>query len=78
MFYADTATNGSRAAAACGLDFFGPDRSLFATDAPFDPTGGSYLIRETIDAVESLPVDDSVRGKIFGGNLSRLLRLDVR
>ena len=78
MFYADTATNGSRAAAACGLDFFGPDRSLFATDAPFDPQGGAYLIRETIGAVESLPVDAATRGRIFGGNLSRLLRLDER
>lgn len=78
MFYADTATNGSRAAAACGLDFFGPDRSLFATDAPFDPQGGAYLIRETIGAVESLPVDAATRSKIFGGNLSRLLRLDER
>ena len=45
MFYADTATNGSTAAAACGLEFFGPDHSLFATDAPFDPEGGGLLIR---------------------------------
>ena len=44
----------------------------------FDPQGGAYLIRETIGAVESLPVDAATRGKIFGGNLSRLLRLDER
>ena len=76
MFYADTATNGSAAAAACGLDFFGPDRSLFATDAPFDPEGGSLLIRETIRAVDSLETDGATRDKIFGGNLERLLRLN--
>ena len=44
MFYADTATNGSAAAATCGLEFFGADHSLFATDAPFDPEGGAMLI----------------------------------
>ncbi|MEX2453856.1 MAG: amidohydrolase family protein [Rhodospirillaceae bacterium] len=75
MFYADTATNGSAAAAACGLDFFGPDRSLFATDAPFDPEGGSLLIRETLRAVDALGLDDVGRGKIYGGNLMRLMKL---
>ncbi|NBP73694.1 MAG: hypothetical protein EBU57_11185 [Alphaproteobacteria bacterium] len=75
MFYADTATNGSRAAAQCGLDFFGADHSLFATDAPFDPEGGTMLIRETINAVDGLDIDAATREKIYGGNLERLLKL---
>ncbi len=75
MFYADTATNGSLAAARCGLDFFGPDHSIFATDAPFDPEGGSLLIRETIKAVDGLDIDVETRGKIYGGNLNRLMKL---
>jgi hypothetical protein len=29
----------------CGLDFFGADRVLFATDCPFDPEGGPMFIR---------------------------------
>tara|TARA_B100000686_G_C16739611_1_gene945792 strand:- start:449 stop:1456 length:1008 start_codon:yes stop_codon:yes gene_type:complete len=75
MFYADTATNGSLAALTCGLDFFGEDRSLFATDTPFDPEGGSLLIRETINAVEQLSVNRKIRGKIYGGNLKKLLKI---
>lgn len=75
MFYADTATNGSVAAAACGLEFFGADHSIFATDAPFDPEGGTLLIRETIKAVESLDIDAETRARIYCGNLERLLKL---
>ena len=75
MFYADTATNGSTAAAACGLEFFGPDHSLFATDAPFDPEGGGLLIRETINAVDKLDIDAETRAKIYSGNLERLIKL---
>ena len=75
MFYADTATNGSAAAAACGLDFFGPDHSLFATDAPFDSEGGKFLIRETQRALDSLDIDEATRAKIYGGNLRRLLKI---
>ena len=75
MFYADTATNGSLAALNCGLDFFGPDRSIFATDAPFDAEGGKMLIRETIRAVDELDIDAATRAKIYGGNLERLLKL---
>ncbi len=35
-FYADTAVEGARAATICGLDFFGADHVLFASDCPFD------------------------------------------
>jgi len=44
MFYADTATFGARAAMECGLDFFGSDHVLFASDMPFDPEKGSAYI----------------------------------
>ena len=45
-FYADTAVNGIDRALDCGLEFFGAQRCVFASDAPFDPTGGAHLIRE--------------------------------
>ena len=41
MLYADTAINGSAPATVCGYAFFGIERSLFATDAPFDSLGGN-------------------------------------
>jgi aminocarboxymuconate-semialdehyde decarboxylase len=75
MFYADTATNGSAAAAKCGLEFFGPDHSLFATDTPFDPEGGSMLIRETINAIKYLDIEPETKEKICHQNLKQLIRL---
>ena len=76
MFYADTALNGAAAATECGLSFFGVDRCLFATDAPFDPEGGAMLIRETIKVLDGLDVADDARAKLYGGNTRRLLKLD--
>jgi aminocarboxymuconate-semialdehyde decarboxylase len=43
-FYADTITIGSVPALACGIDFFGADRVLFATDMPFDTQGGRKYV----------------------------------
>ena len=76
-FYADTATFGSVKAIEHAIDFFGEDRVLFASDAPFDPEGGPMYIRETIASVESLPVSDSVRQKIYQDNAVKLLGLSL-
>src|SRR5664279_1853880 len=67
MLYADTAVNGSTAATACGHTFFGTERSLFATDAPFDSLGGTQLMQGTVDAVKSLPISDTDKARIFDG-----------
>ena len=75
MFYADTAVFGSRAATECGMAFFGPERTLFASDAPFDPEKGPMFIRETIRVIESLDLSEADRAKVFHGNAERLLRL---
>ena len=40
-FKADTAVFGSRAATVCGLEFYGADNVVFASDCPFDPEGGT-------------------------------------
>ena len=75
MLYADTSTNGSASAARCGLDFFGADHCLFATDAPFDSRGGHHLIGGTIRAIDSLDIAASDRQAIYEGNAKRLMRL---
>jgi aminocarboxymuconate-semialdehyde decarboxylase len=75
MFYADTALFGAYDATVCGLAFFGSDRVLFASDAPFDPEGGPMYIRETIAIVDRLAVDEADRERIYSGNAIRLLRL---
>ena len=74
-FYADTAMFGSLAGTKCGLDFFGADNVLFASDSPFDPEKGPGYIRETIRVIEELPISDDERKKIFEGNARRLLKL---
>jgi aminocarboxymuconate-semialdehyde decarboxylase len=71
-FYADSAVFGSRSATVCGLNFFGADRVLFASDCPFDPEGGPGYIRETIAILDSLDVPKADRDKIYRGNLERL------
>jgi len=73
--YADTATFGGEGAMKCGLEFFGVDHVLFASDCPFDPEKGPGYIRETIRIIEELPISDEDRKKIFEGNARRLLKL---
>jgi predicted TIM-barrel fold metal-dependent hydrolase len=75
MFYADTALFGSLSGTKCGLDFFGVDHVLFASDSPFDPEKGPKYIRDTIKIIEELPISDNDRNKIFEGNARRILKL---
>jgi len=75
MFLADTAMFGSLSGTICGLDFFGVDNVLFASDSPFDPEKGPGYIRETIKIVDALPISDEDRQKIYEGNASKLLKL---
>jgi predicted TIM-barrel fold metal-dependent hydrolase len=75
LFYADTAVNGVPGAFACGLAFFGPERCLFASDAPFDPLGGAHLIGENIRMIDSADIDGRVREGIYRDNAARLLGL---
>ncbi len=78
MFYADTAVFGSKAATLCGLEFFGKDRVLFASDAPFDPEKGSAYIRWTIDILDKLDISAEDRAAIYEGNARRLMKLPAR
>jgi predicted TIM-barrel fold metal-dependent hydrolase len=72
MFYADTALFGAAGGTACGLNFFGADRVLFASDTPFEPEPGIY-IRETMDVIDGLDIPDEVRTRIYSGNAETLL-----
>lgn len=73
MFHADTALSGSTSATRCGLDYFGADHVLFASDFPFDAEGGSYLVRETIRALDELALPAEVRRRIDHGNVAALM-----
>ena len=76
LFYADTALFGSLLGTKCGFDFFGVDRVLFASDAPFDPEKGPMYIRETIRVIDALEIGDDERARIYGGNTERIFKLE--
>ena len=75
MFYGDTALFGAYDATVCGLNFFGPDKVVFASDAPFDPERGPMYIRETIAIVDRLPITEAERERIYWRNAAALLKL---
>ena len=73
MFYGDTAQFGSLASTRCGLDFFGVDHVLFASDCPYEPEPGIY-IRETLQVIRDLDLPEADLAKICHGNAMRLMR----
>src|SRR5215831_5330058 len=71
-FYGDTALfGGGIHAVRCGLEFFGAEHVVFATDTPLGP------IAPTIEAMRGLDIAESDRRKIFAGNAERLLHLKL-
>jgi predicted TIM-barrel fold metal-dependent hydrolase len=74
-FYADTALFGAHAGLRCGLEFFGIDKVVFASDMPFEPAPGMYA-RETIQAIEALELPAAQSDQIYRGNALRLLKLE--
>lgn len=77
-FYGDTALAGARGPTLCGLDFFGADHVLFASDCPFDPEKGTMYIRLTIDVIESLGLSAADKEKICFRNAEKLFGLKAR
>jgi predicted TIM-barrel fold metal-dependent hydrolase len=74
-FYGDTALCGSRAGLRCGLEFYGADHVLFASDAPFGPERGRAYIRDCISAIESLDIVAADKEKICFRNAQTLFGL---
>jgi predicted TIM-barrel fold metal-dependent hydrolase len=74
LFLADTALFGARPATVCGLEFFGVDNVVFASDTPFEPQPGLY-IRETIKVLDSLDITAEQRNQIYNGNAKKLLKI---
>ena len=69
LFYGDTAMFGATTGVKCGLNFFGPSKIVFATDAPLGP------IKKTFDGIAAMDLSKEDREAIFYGNAARLLRL---
>jgi predicted TIM-barrel fold metal-dependent hydrolase len=73
MFYADTALFGATAATRCGIEFFGVDKTVFASDSPFASDGGSMLIRDTLRALDELDLSKAARAAIDEGNAKKMI-----
>jgi aminocarboxymuconate-semialdehyde decarboxylase len=73
-FYVDTALFGGGPATRCGLEFFGVEKTLYASDMPFEPSAGLYA-RETIRCIEDLGLTNAQKQQIFRGNAERLLKI---
>ncbi|HUD88328.1 MAG TPA: amidohydrolase family protein [Xanthobacteraceae bacterium] len=71
-FYGDTALCGGRIGLNCGLEFYGADHVLFASDAPFGPEDGRAYIRDCMAAVDSLTMPAADKEKICFGNAQKL------
>lgn len=86
MLYFDTAGfEGGETALGCALLGIKPERLVFATDYPQDFTGvstdtgrGMSALREYIDAIRRLDLEQQVKENILGGTATKLLRLTGR
>jgi aminocarboxymuconate-semialdehyde decarboxylase len=69
MFYADTALFGASRGLECGLDFFGVDHVVFASDAPLGP------LATTCDGVTGLGLEKAQLEAVQHGNAEKLLKM---
>jgi aminocarboxymuconate-semialdehyde decarboxylase len=76
-FHADTASFGAASSIACATHFFGANKMLFASDAPFGPNGGEDIMRRTLDAVNTLAMNETERRAILADNAINVLGLEI-
>ncbi len=75
-FYVDTADHPS-ATLRCVLDFFGPDRLVFATNYPYGPEEDCLFVRNSLKAINKLNLKSKEKDKILGSNALRSIGLQA-
>ena len=75
MFYTDTANAGTTPGLMCAYAFFGVERMLFGTDAPYDGGDGDPSTRSIMKSIELMDIGQQEKEMIFAGNAKKLLRL---
>jgi uncharacterized protein len=70
-FYADTALLGASHGLSCGVEFFGTDNVIFASDAPFGP------IASTRDGVANLELEKKHSEAIYHHNVEKLINKKI-
>ncbi|MFH1489680.1 MAG: amidohydrolase family protein [Pseudomonadota bacterium] len=76
-FHYDTAIYGNTGGLMCTRSFCGADQMLFGTDFPYDSQFGERYLRQTIDAVNGMDIDQAEKMMIFEDNARKLMRLPV-
>lgn len=57
------------------VKFAGPEHVVFASDYPFGQNLGRMCYESSIDEMEALDVDSTVKQKILSGNMSKIMKL---
>lgn len=76
-FYVDTADHPSLTL-RCALEFFGPDHLVLGTNYPYGPEEGRLFVKNSLEAIGGLGVNQEQKEKILGHNAARVLRLETR
>ncbi len=66
---------GVQAIAACGIEFFGVERMMFASYMPFGPEGGAQNLRSTLAAVDELQLHSEQKHAMLHKNAKRIFYL---
>jgi predicted TIM-barrel fold metal-dependent hydrolase len=75
-FYCDTAASGfAPKALELATDFFGPERVLYGSDAPFDVQDGRIFISGTLRAVDAMAAAPETKTAILSKNARRILKI---
>ncbi|HXW26587.1 MAG TPA: amidohydrolase family protein [Xanthobacteraceae bacterium] len=75
-FYCDTASSGfAPKALELAVDFFGPERVLYGSDAPFDVEDGRIFISGTLRAVDAMSAAPETKTAILSRNAGRILKI---
>ncbi len=75
-FYIDTATQYyNPQALGIAIDFFGPDKVLFGSDAPMDAEDGKVMINGAYDSIRALGLAEDAEKMIYFENAQKLMHL---
>jgi len=72
-FYADTAMFGGKYGLPCGIEFFGADKVVFASDAPLAPIPVHVKVLDRV--LEEMKLGPEVRRKMMVENAGKLLNM---
>jgi predicted TIM-barrel fold metal-dependent hydrolase len=74
-FYCDTAVSGfAPKVLELAVDFFGPERVLFGSDAPLDLENGQVFITGALRSIDAMAVSPETRTAILSGNVGPILK----